>query len=130
AAVHRLEILLAANETQLGAVPVIGEGLDDIRAGMDEFAVQLLDELGMLEHDLRDEGAGLGIPAGLELEEIALGTDHRALRQPLHEAGVARPAALARLALHGVSPDFVCRASANTKMRTVATEVGGSLHPR
>ena len=42
---------------------------------MDELAVQGLDELGMLEHDLGDECARLQIAAALELEQVALGAD-------------------------------------------------------
>src|ERR1700688_2686277 len=53
---------------------------------MHELAVELLDELGMLEHHLRHVSAGLEIAAALELEEIALGADHRALGQALKQA--------------------------------------------
>ena len=39
----------------------------------------------MLQHDLRDERAGLEVPTALELEQVALRTDHRALCEPLHQ---------------------------------------------
>ena len=78
---------------QLLAVRVVGERLDDVRARMHEFAVQLRHDLGVLQHDLRDEGAGLQIAAPLELEQIAFGADHRA-------AFRAVPAALRSRAHH------------------------------
>ena len=65
---------------------VVRERLDDVRAGADELAVELRDDLGLLEHDLGDERAGLQIPAALELEEVPLGADHRALVEPLEKA--------------------------------------------
>jgi hypothetical protein len=37
---------------------------------MHEIAVQLRDDFGMLEDDLRDESAGLQIAAPLELEYV------------------------------------------------------------
>src|SRR6185437_15869941 len=86
----RLEILLAADEAQLLAMPVIGEGLDDVGAGMHELAVELLDELRVLQYHLRHEGTGLEIAAPLELEEIALGADHRTGGKPLQQALLLR----------------------------------------
>ena len=47
--------------------------------------MELGDRLGVLEHDLGDEGAGLEIAAPLELEQVALGADHRAGGKPLEE---------------------------------------------
>ena len=65
---------------------VVRERLDDVGARVHELAVQLRDELGMIEHDLGDERAGLEVAPPLELEEVALGADHRprlqALQQP------------------------------------------------
>src|SRR5579875_2007694 len=87
--VHRLEVLLAADEAQLRAMAVIGEGLYNVGSRMHEFAVKLLDELGMLEHDLGDIGAGLEIAAPLELEEVAFGTDDGALFQAIEQSGPA-----------------------------------------
>ena len=51
-AVERLEQILLADQPQLLAVRVVGERLDDVRAGVHELAVQLLDDLGLLEDDL------------------------------------------------------------------------------
>jgi hypothetical protein len=40
---------------------VVGERLHDLGTGMDELAMQLLDQLGMLEHDFEHVGAGLQV---------------------------------------------------------------------
>jgi hypothetical protein len=57
--------------------------------------MELRDHLGILEHDLRDERAGLQVPAALELEEVALRAGDRAGVQPLeqdrHGRTLARP---------------------------------------
>jgi hypothetical protein len=71
------EVFLASDDLELGAVRVVGERFDDIRAGVDEVAVEALDQLGVLEHDLGHVGAGLQIAAALELEQIAFGADDR-----------------------------------------------------
>src|SRR6516164_9259847 len=55
-AIHRHEILLSPDDTQLLAVHVIGERLSDIRACVDEVHVELLYYLRVLEQHLRDEG--------------------------------------------------------------------------
>jgi hypothetical protein len=39
----------------------------------------------MLEHDLRNEAAGLQVTAALQLEEITLRADHRPTRQALQQ---------------------------------------------
>ena len=44
-----------------------------------------VDLLGVVEHDLGHEGAGLQVAAALELEQVALGADHRALVEPLQQ---------------------------------------------
>ena len=44
---------------------------------MDELTVQTADDVGVLEHDLGDERAGLQEAPALELEQVALGADHR-----------------------------------------------------
>ena len=54
---------------------------------MDEVAVQLAHDLGMLEHDLGHVRPGLEVAPPLELEQIALGADHRPRRQPLEQPG-------------------------------------------
>jgi hypothetical protein len=92
-AVHLLEQVLLPDDPQLLAVRVVGERLDDVRAGVHELAVQLGDELPMLEHYLGDERAGLQVAAPLELEQVALGADHAPVCEPREQAPVAhRPA--------------------------------------
>ncbi len=86
AAVERLEQVLLADQPQLLAVPVVGEGLDDVRAGVDELAMQPLDELRVVEHDLGDERAGLQVAAPLALEQVALRADDGTLLEPLEQA--------------------------------------------
>ncbi len=83
--VELLEQMLLSDDPHLLAVRVVRERLHDVGARVHEVAVQLRDDLGMVEHDLGDERAGLQIAAPLELEKIALGTDHRALVEPLQE---------------------------------------------
>jgi hypothetical protein len=85
AAVERLEQLLLANEPQLLPMAVVGERLDDVGAGVHELTVQLGDELGVLEDDLRDESTRLEIAAALELEQVALGADDRSFVEPLEQ---------------------------------------------
>ena len=41
----------------------------------------------VLEDDLGDLRASLEVPAALELEQVPLGADHRALGEPLEQAG-------------------------------------------
>ncbi len=86
-AVDRLEQLLLADYPELLAMAVVGEGLDDIRARMDEVTVELANHVGVLENDLGYVRPRLQIAAALELEQIPLGTDHRALGEALQEAG-------------------------------------------
>ena len=59
AAVHLLEQVLLVDDLQLLAVGVVRERLDDVGARVHELAVQLGDELRVLEHDLRHERARL-----------------------------------------------------------------------
>ena len=80
-----LEVVLPADDAELVAVGVVGERLDDVRAGVDEVAVELVDDLRMLEHDLGDERARLQVAAALELEDVALGADHGALLEALEQ---------------------------------------------
>ena len=55
---------------------------------MNELAVELRHELGVLEHDLRHERPCLEIPPALELEEIALRTDDGSLRESFEQSGL------------------------------------------
>ena len=59
----------------------------------------------MLEHDLGDERAGLQVAAALELEDVALGADDGALREPREQAGEAGLAHWVGLPVH---PDRRC----------------------
>ena len=78
--------MLLADRLQLLAVRVVGERLDDVGTRVDEFAVELGDELGVLEDDLGNEGASLQVAPPLELEQIALGADDGTLLEPLEKA--------------------------------------------
>src|SRR5207249_218065 len=96
--VQLLEQVLLADDAHLLAVRVVGERLDDVGARTEEVAVELGDDLGMVEHDLRDERSRLDVAAPLELEEIALGADDRAALQAFEEAVAHRSIMSARTA--------------------------------
>mgnify|MGYP003287594989 CR=1 FL=1 len=87
-AVDLLEQVLLADQPHLLPVRVVRERLDDVGARVDELPVQLRDEIGMLEHDLRYECAGLEVTAPLELEEITLGADHVPALESLEQTGL------------------------------------------
>ena len=87
AAVDRLEIALAPDDAELLAVRVIRQRFDDVRACMNEVAMELRHRLGMLEHDFGHECAGLQVTPALELEDIALGANHRAGVEALQQRG-------------------------------------------
>ena len=82
-AVDRFEIALAPDQRELLAVRVVRERLDDVRTRVDELAVELGDEVRLLEHDLRDECASLQVAAPLELEQVPLGADHGSVAEPI-----------------------------------------------
>ena len=86
--VEGLEHVLPADDAQLLAMGVIGEGLDDVRAGVDEITVELRHDFGVLEHHLGDIGARLEVPTALALEQVALRTDEPA-PSPTGPAGPA-----------------------------------------
>ncbi len=86
--VDLLEILLPSDDAQLLAMRIVGERLDDVRAGMDELAMKLGDQVRMLKHDFRHEGPGLQVATPLELEQIALGADHRPGGKPFEESQI------------------------------------------
>ncbi|MFN8186067.1 MAG: hypothetical protein U0R69_03205 [Gaiellales bacterium] len=88
--VQPLEDVLLADHAQLLAVCVVGQRLDDVRPRVHELAVELADDLGVVEHDLGDERARLEVPAPLELPDIALGTDDRPACEPLEETARLR----------------------------------------
>ena len=83
--VQRLEIVLAADRAHLLAMAVVRERDHDLRTGPQELAVQLADGVGEVEHDLGHIRPTLEIAAPLELEQIALGTEHHAVVEPLEE---------------------------------------------
>ena len=87
--VQRLEQMLLADDPHLLAMAVVRERLHHVRAGVDELAVQLDHDLRVVEHDLRDEGARLQVATALALEEVALGTDHGPLFEPLEQSGLS-----------------------------------------
>ena len=86
-AVQPREHLLLADQAELDAVGVVREGLNDVGARVDELAVELRHELRVIQHDLGHVGAGLEVAAPLQLEEVALGADHGAVRKPLEQTG-------------------------------------------
>jgi hypothetical protein len=86
--VELLEEVLLADQAHLFPVGVIREGRHDVRAGVDEISVQLRHDLGMVEHGLGHERARLHVATPLELEEIALGADHRASLEPFAQSAV------------------------------------------
>jgi hypothetical protein len=65
---------------------VVGEGLDHVRSGVHELAVQLGDDVRVLEHDLGHVRPRLQVAPALELEQVSLGAEHGPLREPLHES--------------------------------------------
>ena len=67
-------------------VPVVGERLDDVRAGVYELSVQGGDLVGVIEHRLGNERPGLEVAAPLQLE-VALGAHHRSGGEPLGGLG-------------------------------------------
>src|SRR5215470_2121493 len=64
---------------------IVGQCLDDVRAGVNEIAMELCDDLRMFEHDLGHESAGLKVAAALKLEHVAFGANHRALVETLQQ---------------------------------------------
>ena len=112
-AVERFEQVLLADDSHLLAVRVVGERLDHVGAGMNEVSVQLRHDLRMVEHDLGHERARLEVSPALELEEVTLRADDRALLEPFQET--------ATHVLHHCSPDC-------TSERT-GSRSGGTVSP-
>ncbi len=52
---------------------------------MDELAVQSVAHLRVIQDNLGDERPGLKVTTPLALEQVALGADHRALREHLRQ---------------------------------------------
>jgi len=57
---------------------VVSEGLDDVRAGSQEIAMEVLDLLGEIENHFGDVGSRLQVAPALQFKQIALGANHRA----------------------------------------------------
>ena len=108
--VERLEQVLLADDAQLLAVAVVGEGLDHVRAGVGELAVQARDHLGVVEHHGGHEGAGLQVAAALAFEEVALGADDGAGGESVEKSGRAHGAIPLHPAQEGSSPRVTNRA--------------------
>src|SRR5206468_11786974 len=81
--------MLFPKKPELLPVGVIGERLDHIRSRVDELAVKLADELGMLEDHLRHECAGLEVATPLEFEHIPFGANHRTLCEALEQSAAS-----------------------------------------
>ena len=64
---------------------VIGEGQHDVRARVQEFAMQLDYGVRMFQHCFGHVGAGGEIAAALDLEQIALGANDGSCRQPFEQ---------------------------------------------
>ena len=82
---------------------VIRESFDNVRTGVDEIAMDLRDDLRMIQHRLGDERTGLHIAAPFEFEQVAFGANDGAVSQPLEQA--LAPASRA---------NGLCRARAHT----------------
>ena len=89
-AVHLLQRVLLADDTELLAMGVVGEGQHDVGACVQEVAVELSHDLRVLQNRLRHVGAGGEITATLDLEQIALGADDGSSRQPFAQIRSAR----------------------------------------
>src|SRR6185436_2861352 len=83
--VHCLELMLAADDAQFLAMRIIGEGFDDVGSRVDEIAVDLRDDLGMIEHRFRHESARLHVTAALELEQVTFGAAARTVGEAFDE---------------------------------------------
>ena len=57
---------------------VVSEGLDDVRTGSQEIAMEVLHLLGEIENDFGDVGSRLQVAPALQFKQIALGANHRA----------------------------------------------------
>ena len=90
-AVHRLEQIFLADQTQLFAVGIIGKRLDDVGARTGKIAMKLAHHIRLFEHDLRHERARLNIAAPLQLEEVALGTNDGSRIEPFKQAQLTFP---------------------------------------
>jgi hypothetical protein len=84
-AVHGLQVAVTAHIGELLPVRVVGQRHHDVGAGPQELPVQLADGVRLIQDDFGNERARLDVAAPLELEDVALGADHDAVRQALGE---------------------------------------------
>jgi hypothetical protein len=70
---------------ELVVARVEGHRLEHLGAGAQELAVELRERLGMLDHDLGRERAGLDVAPLLELEQVAAVAEDAPLREPLED---------------------------------------------
>ena len=77
--VHRLQLGLAAQLAQLAAMGVIGQRHHHVSARAQELPVQLGHRIGEIHHRLGHVGARLHVAPALQLEDVPLGSQHRAL---------------------------------------------------
>src|ERR1700704_1241897 len=75
-----------AGRRKLVLAPMEREGLQDLRARIEKFLVELSDRRGVLDHDLWGEGARLHVPALLELQEVPPTAQDGSLREPLEDS--------------------------------------------
>src|SRR5579859_648995 len=82
-AIHPLQVVLAAHVLQLFTMGIVSESHHHLTACPQEFAMQLLNGFGRVQHDLWHIGPGLDIPSALQLKDIAFRTQHNAIVQSL-----------------------------------------------
>ena len=80
-AVDVAHLIRISDRRELLFARIEGEGLQDLRARVEELLVQLLHGGGMLEDDLRRERPGLNVAALLEFEQVATIAQDNALSQ-------------------------------------------------
>jgi hypothetical protein len=64
---------------------------------MDELTMKSLDDLGVLQHYLGHESAGLQVPTAFALEEVALRANNGALFESFEKAGSGLPGSVCHL---------------------------------
>jgi hypothetical protein len=74
---------------------------------MDELAMELRDEIRVLQDNLGHVGPGLQVPAPLELEEVSLGANHRPNGEPIEQTPAVRRSTVTHVqpssANHGIA---------------------------
>src|ERR671919_336941 len=102
---------------------VVGERLDDLRAGSLEVAVQGCQRFRMLQRDLGNELAGTQVTASFQFEEEAFGADDRTLGQSVEKAAFGRLRSPDRIG-HRKEPSALRQSSAPARVgRDVALKI-------